>query len=265
MPGEPSELIYLAPIDRALYSSELRQTPPPSYFEASVVFTISAWDPVGTRPPQSNEESASLAARNHARNRQLYKDLGTLSYPSPKAVWHAFRFNPKENTRADGFAVAFHEADRPKATDLMLELADEYGQPFVHSYRTEYGQLIRRRVYAYTKGMTYEEQQIKGDKEYIQVLLRPPQTELATREWAGSDNGGPEWGTFFNAWSRAILDWWWEQAGSNASAYTESAHARHPQTPPPSTPPAVNTPAFNTPSLQYPPPPSIPSPVTPLL
>ena len=152
-------LIYLAPIDRALYSSELRQTPPPSYFEASVVFTISAWDPVGTRPPQSNEESASLAARNHARNRQLYKDLGTLSYPSPKAVWHAFRFNPKENTRADGFAVAFHEADRPKATDLMLELADEYGQPFVHSYRTEYGQLIRRRVYAYTKGMTYEEQQ----------------------------------------------------------------------------------------------------------
>ena len=120
-------MLYLAPVGST-------STPPPpvkwpKLIGKSVVYSLTAWNPMGRDAPLEQNVEA---------NRRLEADLvDWRGNPSPRAWWHSFGFNDKEGWREPGFSVAFAPEERLYARQYMQKLAYKYRQAAIYAYRVD--------------------------------------------------------------------------------------------------------------------------------
>ena len=142
----------------------------PKIFSKSVVFSLTASNPMGVDVP---------AAQNRAANARLQSDIEALKV-KPRAWWHSFGFNVQEGWREDGFSIAFAPDERVYARMAVLRLAIKHRQAAVYYYRVEDGQLFREVIWL---NPTKQEEH-GGTREVMAVLAEPPRSELAAKHWA---------------------------------------------------------------------------------
>ena len=138
----------------------------PRIFSKSVVFSMTAWNPMGKDAPLQ---------QNVYRNQKLEKELDRLK-PEPRAIWHSYGFNAQEGWREDGFSIAYAHEERIYGKVAILKLARKYEQLAVYMYTVdkESGELVREVLWV--DALKHEEH---GSKETMSVLKAPPSTPLA--------------------------------------------------------------------------------------
>ena len=160
-------VLYLAPLP-----DDKKPAPKvewPRVFAKGVVFSLTAWNPMGEEaPPEYNE----------AANKRLEEDIKELRI-EPRAWWHSFGFNEREGWREEGFSIAFAREERVFAREAMLKLAKRHRQAALYAYAFEEGTVVREVVW-----VDYRKHKELSTKERMTVLKKPPRTPLAQRRGA---------------------------------------------------------------------------------
>ena len=174
--SSPEGILYMAPKvsepeSRSFFKSKtspvVEQVVWPRIFAKSVVFSMTAWNPMGKDSPME---------QNVYRNSRLAKEISELRRPEPRAVWHSYGFNAHEGWREDGFSIAYAWEERVYGQVAILKLARKYEQAAVYMYSVDKdtGELVREVLWVDAR-----KHKEHGTKETMQVLKEPPQTPLA--------------------------------------------------------------------------------------
>jgi len=167
--ASPNGVLYMAPTPTS------SNTPPsprtwPKIFARSVVFSLTASNPMGMEAPPD---------WNSAANAALEKAI--LDIPNtraPRTWWRSFGFNADEGWREDGFSVAYAREERAFARNAMLKMAHQFRQAAIYAYYVEEGRLVREIVW-----VDKAKREAHSSKEYMSMLEQPPTTPLAARSW----------------------------------------------------------------------------------
>ena len=160
-------VLYMAPAT----SKNVASTDWPRIFAKSVVFSLTASNPMGIDAPDEWNQKANEALEADIRKMESNRGL------SPRAWWRSFGFNAEQQWREDGFSIAFASEERVYAKIACLRLAHKYRQAAIYAYRYQDGNLIREVLW-----VDPSKQEPHGSESAMVVLKHPPHSELAAKQ-----------------------------------------------------------------------------------
>ena len=174
VPGvRKGQVFYLAPAPEQPPGFPAGRKWPPVF--DGVVFCLTAWNPMGIdAPPELNEQANTL----------LFKDLGKLRDPSPRALWRGFGFTGAGTWREEGFWVSYKEEHTAEGEATILDLASKYRQAAIYVHRAREGRLMRHVLWTGLDPIHDHDEQ-SPDFVYMRQVP-PPRGPLSGRLWLGS-------------------------------------------------------------------------------
>lgn len=168
-PPANTHVTYLAPNNP--FDGRSSECPQP--FVNRVVFSLTAWNPLGQQAPLEANQQANL---------KLMRDLRHI-HPVPAATWHSFGFHVVENWREDGFSLAYtHDGAESGGREAVLSLARKYNQAAVYEYQCVNGRL--ERAVLWCDPAKHASQGKQG--EFMYSISQIPDSELSKVVWSGS-------------------------------------------------------------------------------
>lgn len=158
-------VLYLVPSQGAASPGSATGTAWPPCFRDGIVLSLTGFNPRGKDAP----EDANLAA-----NVELHLELKQLQ-PPPTALWRSFEFHPVEGWREEGFSVAYADENADAGRRRILQLARQYEQAAIYSYRVNGGALVRTVEWCDPSSTE------PNSFDRMSLCLSPPATPLAAR------------------------------------------------------------------------------------